>query len=108
MIVNAPEIKKILEDYDFTFSGGMVMPVTIDLEAGDTINFGRADGTITIRLSQKPSIADVDKLLPAEDISIYKSHLVACQHRTRIVTNLSPEQQHEWQKTIKEISSTVQ
>lgn len=107
MIVHAPEIKKVLDDYDFTFTGGMVMPITVDIEAGDTINFGRSDGTITIRLAQKPMLSDPEKLLPAEDISIYKQHLVAFQHRVRIVTNLTPEQQHEWMKTLKEMSPTV-
>lgn len=101
MIVNVPEEKHLVDDYDFTFISGMMMPVTVNTEAGDSILF--SDLVVKIELTSKPSINDSEKLLPAEAITIYTRHLAAYQHRVREVIALTPEQQHEWAKTMKEL-----
>lgn len=106
MIVNTPETKYFVDDYDFTFVTGMMMPVTVNTAAGDTIQ-GHAD-IIEINLTAKPSMNDPSKMLPAETITVYRRHLAATQQRRREVTELAPEQKHEWMNTLKELSKTVQ
>lgn len=105
MIVNAPEVKRMVDDYDFTFAAGMVMQITVNTDAGDTITF---TDPIVIRSAAKPSMNDPDIMIPAEEISVYKTHLAAVHHRVREIVELTPEQQHEWAKTLKEITKTVQ
>jgi hypothetical protein len=106
MIVNTPETKYLVDDYDFTFMNGMMLPVTVNERVGDTIQF--FDTAVVVHLAAKPSMNDPKIALPAEDITIYKTHLATQQHRIREVVALAPEQQHEWAKTLKEISKTVQ
>lgn len=106
MIVNAPEVKRLVHDYDFTFLSGMALPLTMDTEAGDTIDFLPA--TIQIHLAAKPSMNDPSKTLPAEDITVYTQHLATKQHRVREVVALDPEQQYAWAKTLKDITKTIQ
>lgn len=105
MLVSTPEAYKTLDDYDFLTDTGMMMPVTLDRASGDTIAFGNE---IIIRLVSKPSMNDPSKLLPAEDITIYRDHIVSFQHRERRVAELTPDQQFEWMKTLQEMGSTVQ
>lgn len=100
MVVNSPEVKKTVEDYDFTLSSGMMMPITVDTTMGDIIKVGSE--VVQIHLVARPSLNDPTKHLPAEDITIFTKHLVSVQHRTREVVELTPEQQFEWTKTLKE------
>lgn len=100
MIVTAPDVKRFVDDYDFTFIGGIMMPVTVNVEAGDTIEFGT---DIQIHLTAKPSPNNPKTLLPVEDITIHQQHLLATQKRTREVIEMTPEQQHEWAKTLKQL-----
>lgn len=106
MIVNTPDVRYFVDDYDFTFLNGMVMSTTINERAGDTITF--LDSVVVVRLSAKPSMNDPKILLPSEDITIYKQHLATQQHRVREIVALNPEQQHAWTQTLKEVSKTVQ
>lgn len=104
--VNTPENKKIVDDYDFIFDSGMVMPVTIDPDAGDSVSFN-ADGVV-ITLVAKPNPNDVSKILPAEDITMFSRHLACVQHRRREIIQLTPEQQLEWRKALQEMGGTIQ
>lgn len=101
-----PKATKILEDYDFLLTSGVMMPVTIDKDAGDVINF--APESITITLTSKPSMNDPTQTLPAEDITLYRLHVISYQHRVREVVQLTPEQQFEWNRTFQEMGGNVQ
>lgn len=98
-----PTVTKLVDDYEFVMATGLLLPVTIDLEGGDVINFG--GDAILITLSPKKSIQDTDKVLPGEDITIFTKHLVSVSHKTREVTSLTPDQQFEWTKTLKELGT---
>lgn len=102
MDIIVPEVKRVVDDYDFLFTSGFMMPVTIDREAGDKVDFNK-DG-ITIYLSAKPAQSDPRRLLPAEDITIFSQHLLSVQHRRREVTMLTPDEKREWHKTFNELS----
>lgn len=100
MILKTPEVKRVVDDYDFVFSSGHVMPVSVDVDLGDSVEFTKYG--ITINLTAKPSIHDPEKMLPAEDITIFARHLISVQHRKREIVELSPNEKAEWVKTFKE------
>jgi hypothetical protein len=105
MIVNSPEIKHVVDDYEVVLTTGMVFPLTIDRAAGDTIQL--EDTRIVVKLAAKPSLNDPAKVLPEEDVTVFMSHVVAIQHRLREVVELTPEQKHQWTKVVQELSGTV-
>lgn len=104
MKIEYPEVKKILDDYDITYVSGLMIPITVDKSLGDEVEF--PDGAIIFKLTSKPSKADPEVFLPAEEITVFVKHLACVQHRVREVTLLSPDQQVEWKKTLQEISKT--
>lgn len=106
MLVNTPVEKHTVEDYDIVFSSGMMMPITVDITAGDTIAFN--DNFCLVHLVPKPSKADPEKLLSAEDVTVFMKHVVSIQHRKREVAQLTTQEKAEWQKMFKEMSGTVQ
>ncbi len=105
MMIESPTTKTILEDYDVVSVNGMMMPITINATLGDTIELGPTQ--IVAHLVAKPSINDPNKLLPAEHIIIYTAQVFSIQHRTREVTNLTPEQRFELDKTYQELASST-
>ena len=106
MIVTTPDETRTLDDWDITFASGMVLPLTLDAKAGDTISF--TDNEIQVKLVAKPNVSDPNKLLPAEDVTIYKAHVATVQHRERTITELTPEEKLAWQKTLHELTKTIQ
>lgn len=106
MIVSSPPVVKSVDEYDFVFSSGMVMPITISPTLGDTVTF--SPDLILVNLTSKPSMNTPEKLLPAEDIKIYTSHLISIQHRVREVLELTPEEKYSWESTLQVLSGTIQ
>lgn len=104
MIVQVPEVKKILNDYDICFQTGMMMQITIDLDLGDTIEFN--DRVILIHRSAKPSQNDPKILLPAETMTLFMPHVISIQHRFREVVERTPEQKFEWERIWQDLTST--
>jgi hypothetical protein len=106
MLVITPEVKRTVHDYDFVLRSNMVLPVTINPDAGDTIVF--SDKVVLISLVSKPSTTDPDSVVPAEDITIFIDSLASVQHRIREITELTPEQRFAWNKTLQEIGRVKQ
>ena len=106
MEIKEPEIKKTLVELDFVFSSGHIMPITLDASKGDT--YDESDEVITIDLTSKPSANDPSMTLPAEQVTIYKKHLISIQKRKKEVLELTAKQKFEWSKTFKEMTKTVQ
>ena len=96
----------ILHDYDIVFSNGMMMPITVNLDLGDTIEIG--DTRLIAHLTAKPSLSDIKKNLPAEDITIFLSQVVSIQHRERSVLELTPNEKVEWAKLFEETVGPLQ
>lgn len=109
MQIVVPEVKTKLEEYDFQTDHGLILPITLDLLRGDHITFDEAHGKVLIHLASKKNQLSPDKLTSEEDITIYLRHIVSLQHRVREVVELTPEQEFEWQKTLKDIGrGTIQ
>jgi len=102
--VVSPE--KVYDCYDFTFVGGVVIPVTLDLSAGDTIDFGT--DRVAIVVQERPSLNDPEKLLPAEDLILERRNMLGYTHRVQKVAEVSAEEKAEWDRTIQTLSKTVQ
>jgi hypothetical protein len=107
MQISAPLSKRYVNEYDIVFQSGQMMPLTLDLAAGDTFE---NDGTkLIINLVAKPGITDPTQTYPAEDIVVFLSHVVSIQHRVREITDLTPDQKLEWDETIRKMGGgTVQ
>lgn len=106
MFTTAPLVKKTVTEYDFVFTSGMMMPLTVDTLAGDKITFGTE--YIQAYLAPKPTLNDPDKFLPAENITLFTKHVLSIQQREREVTDMTPEQQFEWKRTLQEATGTIQ
>jgi hypothetical protein len=107
MIIKAPEIKHIVDDYEFLFESGFMLPVSIDKDQGDTVEF--EDKAILIYKAPRPSQSDPTRFLSAEDITIFPTHIVAINHRTREVTELGPNEKEALRKSFTDLitNSTV-
>lgn len=102
MIITTPLEKRTVDDYDVLFESGMVMPITVEPDAGDQIQFG--DNIIRVHLAAKPSRNNPEKSLPAEDITLFVRHILSIQHRVREVVEQTPEERNEWQKAFDQLS----
>lgn len=107
MIINNPEVKKIVTDYDIIFSTGIKTGFTIDPSAGDEITFGNS-GAITVKLAAKASPSDPSITIPEEDITIFAKHILYVNKRVREVIEPSPEEKAELNRVWKELTSTIQ
>lgn len=103
MQIETPQEMKVVDEYDIATDAGLVMPITIDAKEGDT--FEEHDDRFIIHLVPKSSIYDSAKKHPAEDITIYKRHVISLNHRIREIPPLTPEQQFQWQKTAQELGT---
>jgi hypothetical protein len=109
MIVKSPEPKKRkIDDYEIHLEGGIILPLNLDFEAGDSVDWEHSPTAIRVKLASKPSVTDVGINTLEEDLTIMLSKVLFIQHRQREVTDLTVEQQLEWSKTIQELSKTVQ
>lgn len=105
MEIHSPVNKKLVDEYDFIFSSGMIMPLTIDKSQGDSIDF--VEEGVVVKLTPKPSLSDPDVMLPGEEVTLFSKHLLAIQHRRREVVDLTPEQKYEQRNFFKNINDTV-
>ena len=104
MRVEHPEVKHTLDEYEIVFESGMVVPVTVNLDLGDTYEEG--PDVILVSLVAKPSLTDPTKTLPAEDIRIFKSKVASINHRTREVVEATPEVKEDFRKLIVELTGS--
>lgn len=100
MQTNDPIGKKILIDFDVTMSFGAILPITIDESLGD--RFYVTKDTLNFEIAAKPSQADPEVNTPAENITVYTSHIACIQRREREVIELTPEQKFEQKQLFKQ------
>lgn len=101
MIINNPVADPhLVDEYDLTFSNGLFMSVTVDKVTGDTVDFDTSPLTVIFHLSPKVSPTDHVTIIPAEIITIFVDKLLSIQHRSRIITPPTLEQQEALRNTI--------
>ena len=109
MIINSTAGEpRIVTDYDITFTNGLCVSVTVDLDAGDIVDYTHTPLATIFRLSEKPSPTDPRTTLPSEEITIYIGHVLTIQSHKRTINPLSPEQREEFNQTIHRLSNTIQ
>lgn len=108
MIIHTPEPeRRIIENYDFWFHNGNIFSLQIDKAMGDTVDFQTSPTAVLIHLVSKPHRTNPDTTIPAEDITLFLSHIYTIIKKTEEVVPLTSEQQIEWQKTVQEINKTT-
>lgn len=109
MIIREPEPKvKKVDDLDITFTNGLMLPLTIDKEAGDKVDWDTHENAIVVHIAPHVTSDGEGKTMP-EDFTIFRPHIAFIQHRVREVTELSPAQKREtWKQTLQELGGTIQ
>lgn len=89
---------RIVFDYDFVFIHGVALPLTIDPNLGDKIDF-EDPNVVTVHLVAKTSPLTSGQNLPAEEVTIFKDKIISIQRRQREIFPLTPEQELELEQT---------
>lgn len=106
LTINPVAPEKVVMDYDMYFSSGLVVPITIDKEAGDSIVFD--PDTITVIRVPKPSQLDDTEILEGETTVITRSKVDFYQFRERRVKQLTPEEKFQLHESFVKAPKTVQ
>lgn len=106
MVINEPVKERDVIDYDFTFTSGMRLPLTVDVEAGDTIQ--EFSDRFELTLVGKPSMTDLDEVLQPEDVIVYKATLAAFIKRYRKQRIPNADELFDMKKTIHQLAKSVQ
>ena len=96
-----------VEDYDFTFSSGVIMSFSVVPDCGDKVDFGTSTMAVTFHFAEKPLPSDSESRFPAEDITILMQHVMTISHRSRTVTPPTLEEQDLFKQALHQISKTV-
>lgn len=105
MHVNPPDPTHLVQDYDFNFTTGQFLGVTIDPAFGDEVN-ARGE-VIELHLGERPSIGKAGEKIPAERVTIFTKNLAFMTMRERTIAVKTPEEEAEWQETLAEIAKGI-
>lgn len=107
MIIQHPDppLKHIAE-YEFQFTNGGSVGLSLDLDAGDTINF--FDDRIEIHVCGAPHLEDPTKHLPDRDITLYRQHVISVQKLINVIQPLPEIASADWLENLKLSSKTIQ
>jgi hypothetical protein len=91
MLIQPHITPKLIDEFDILFESGLPMPITIDREAGDTIDMSDPNIAIFTKAA-KPSLSNPDVMIPAEEITVFMRHVLTVTHRAREVYPPTPEE----------------
>ncbi|MBI3983947.1 hypothetical protein HY346_01480 [Candidatus Microgenomates bacterium] len=101
MEIKSPKKVRTIEEWDFVAVSGMVWPVTLDLAAGDTMEYQKGDPVAVLRTVEKESPISTTERVPAEEIIIPMQNVFVVRHRTRDVETLTKDEKEAWQRDLK-------
>ena len=104
--IKNPKKTKTIEEWDFVSVSGMVWPVTLNLEAGDTIEYTPGDPVAVLRVKEKPSPISNEEIQSAEEVIVPMHNVFVVRHRTRQIEELTREEKEVWQKDLKDLMKT--
>lgn len=96
---------RTVDYYDFAFTSGTVLPLTVCEADGDTILI--SPSTITISLTARKNSMNPDVSYDAETFTLFTSQVSWMRHTKKEVAVLTPEQEFEWKKTVQELGGKV-
>ena len=107
MIIRHPDPppRKIVE-YEFQFTNGGSLGLSLDFDLGDTIDF--FDDKVEIHVSGTPLLEDPTKHLPDRDIVLYRQHIISHQKLVRDIQPLPEIASADWLENLKLASKTIQ
>ena len=109
MIISDPDPQPVLyDDYDVTFSNGLLMSFTVAKALGDTVDFDTSPMAVQFHFAEKQSPTDEDAKVPPEDITVMMQHVITISHRTRSVTPASREERDLFKQAFHQATRTVQ
>lgn len=99
--------EKDVTDYDFSFAGGIRLPLTVDVEAGDLFEEFADKYVVTIK--PKPNLIDPEQPPTDEEVyNILKRNLSAYLVRKRKQKALTAEQLFDLRQFLHPVTKKVQ
>ena len=102
LIVTPGELTKTIKELDITFTNGIVLPLSIDESAGDSIE-DTGDKYI-VRLTAKASPIQPNETIPAEIFYVFKQNVIVLQERMVTRRLASPDEQFELRQFINKVA----
>src|SRR3990167_5902566 len=97
---------KTVTHYTFTLTGGIHIPISIDISAGDSMT--ELPAAYLAVLAGKESLTDSSLRTPEEMVNIFKDHLLMVSVVTREVELLDPAKQEELRLFLKAMSKQTE
>lgn len=109
MRITEPDPREIIRDeYDFTFSNGLLMSFSVAKDLGDTVDFDTSPMAVRLHFAAKTSSTNPDTKFPSEDITLLMQHVISIAHRTRAVTLPTKEQQDLFKQVLLPLPKQLQ
>lgn len=109
MIISSPEPEPYpVDEYDFTFTNGLLMTFTVAKDLGDFVDFDTAPLAVKFHFAEKPSQTDPDQKISPEDITVMMNHVITVAHRIRQVIPQTRAAKDLFKQTLHELGRTVQ
>lgn len=89
-----------VEDLNFTFANGVIVPITIAKDLGDSIDWDTNPMAVRFFIAPKPSILNPELELPPGELTIMLKHVIMIEKRKRLVQPPSKEETDLFQRTL--------
>lgn len=105
MYITSPDPQtRHLEVYDFFFQNGQVFTISLDKECGDTVDWTTTPMAVLFHQQAHPQTTSPDTAVPAEDHTIFLTHVLRIVKHEEDVMPLTTEQQLSLQATVQELT----
>ena len=109
MIIRDPDPQPVrYDDYDITFSNGLLMSFSVAKDLGDSVDFDTSPMAVQFHFAEKISPTDEEAKVPPEDITVLMQHVLTISHRTRTVTPATREERDLFKQALHSVSRTLQ
>ena|SRR3990167_3545863 len=95
-----------VEDFDFNFSNGSAISITMDEKAGDLYLFDPTKTVAWFSSAEKPSMVDPEEMYPAEEVFIPLANVLCVRRRKRQIEQASIEEKEEWIRALRSLNSS--
>ena len=106
MEIIQPVAEKEVIDYDFMFTSGAKLVVTLDFAAGD--KFQETPDRFILDITSKPSPADPEDKTDEETLEVFKTGLAALNKCKRMQRVPSEEELFQMRKTLHTAAKLIQ
>lgn len=105
MYITSPDPQtRHLEVYDFFFQNGQVFRIAVDRAAGDTVDWDTNPMSVLFHQEPHPHNTNPEITVPAEDHTVFLSHVLRIIKHEEEAMPLTTEQQISLQATVQELT----